>query len=240
MAGVCESGVGSAAGAVRGSAAGAAGWKAIGSSSSSPRSMTALSASKGGLVDERHLPREGLDSSDGRAEQAQSPRSRCRCQGRGRIRHRGEGGSVVVCHGLARLQGGPTGRGLGRASARTPARPFTVKRSQRPRPMWSPVPTTVPQLAEQSRIERRRLWGAWNFLLREPASFEGRFAASATSAATVPQARISVFERRRGGQPLMSPDRRREWSTGTGDVQDIFDYDHADDRAVRAPPPARL
>jgi hypothetical protein len=59
----------------------------------------------------------------------------------GRIRHRREGGSVVVCHGLARLECGPTGRGLGRASARTPARPFTGKRSQRPRPWWSPVPT---------------------------------------------------------------------------------------------------
>jgi hypothetical protein len=46
------------------------------------------------LVDERHLPREGLDSSDGRAEQARSPRPRCRSRGWGRIRHRGRVGRL--------------------------------------------------------------------------------------------------------------------------------------------------
>jgi hypothetical protein len=56
-----------------------------------------------GLVDERHLLREGLDSGDGRAEQAEPPGPQGRCRGRGGSRHRGEGESAVVCHGLARL-----------------------------------------------------------------------------------------------------------------------------------------
>ena len=62
-----------------------------------------------------------LENTDRRAKQVEPPWPRCRGRGRGGSRHRGEGGSVVVCHGLARLEDGPTGRGPGASKRQDPS-----------------------------------------------------------------------------------------------------------------------
>jgi hypothetical protein len=72
-----------------------------------------LEGERGGLADGRHFLCIGPRDSEGSTGQTEPPRPRRRCRGRGGSRHRGEGGSVVVCHALACRRDRPNARSEG-------------------------------------------------------------------------------------------------------------------------------
>jgi hypothetical protein len=103
-----------------------------------------LEGERGGLADGRHFLCNGPSDSEGWTGQTEPSRPRRRCRGRGGSRHRGEGGSVVVCHALACRRDGPNGRSGGE---QTPEPRRVVQ--------WEavPLPTTVVTTSTDGGLE---------------------------------------------------------------------------------------